>query len=155
VNEGGGILVTPTEGTPAILTIEAGTTIRFSAGAQLMVGFGGSLGGLIAVGTELHPITFTSASENPQAGDWLHINLADGVVDGQCQLEHCVIEYAGGGGYGNIVIVDAHPGISNCAIGHGASHGIFLGGSEYPDAGVLETNNTFYDLAGENVHVEP
>jgi hypothetical protein len=155
VNEGGGIWVTPTAGTPAILTIEAGTTIRFSQGAQLMVGYGGSTGGLIAVGTALHPITFTSASDNPQPGDWQQIALADGAVDGQCRLEHCIIEYGGRAAYGNISVFDALPIISNCAIGNGSSHGIFLGGFEYPNTGSLEANNTFYSLAGENVHVEP
>jgi hypothetical protein len=107
VNEGGGIWVTPTDGTTAVLTIEAGTTIRFSAGSQLIVGYGGSLGGLIAVGTALNPVTFTSASHNPQPGDWQQINFADGAVDSQCRLEHCVIEYGGSGTYGNILVIDA------------------------------------------------
>lgn len=155
VNDGGGILVTPTEGTPAILTIEAGTTIRFSEGAQLMVGYGGSTGGLIAVGTEQSPITFTSAAASPQPGDWHQINFADGAVDAQSRLEHCIIEYGGRGGYGNILVIDALPTISACAIGHGASHGIYLGGGEYPNAGGLATNNTFYSLAGQDVYVEP
>lgn len=155
VNEGGGIWVTPTDGSTAVLTIAAGTTIRFSAGSQLIVGYGGSLGGLIAVGTDLSPITFTSASDNPQPGDWLQINFADGAVDGQNRLEHCVIEYGGGGTYGNVMIVDAVPIISDCAIGNGSSYGFYLAGFEYPDAGSLEANNTFYNLAGANVHVEP
>jgi hypothetical protein len=155
VNEGGGIWVTPTAGTPAILTIDAGTTIRFSRGAQLMVGHGGSTGGLIAVGTALSPVTFTSASDAPQPGDWQQINFADGSVDGQCRLEHCVIEYGGRGTYGNVMVVDALPTILRCSIGNGSSYGIYLAGGEYPDAGSLEANNTFYSLVGENVHVEP
>jgi len=155
VNEGDGIYITPTEGTPAILTIEAGTTIRLGPGAQVLVGYGGSLGGLVAVGTEQAPITFTSASDTPQPGDWHQISLADGAVDAQTRLEHCVIEYGGGAGYGNLSVVDALPTVSNCAIGNGASHGIYLAGYEHPDAGTLEANNTFYDLAGANVYVEP
>ena len=153
VNAGGGILVAATEGTPAVLTIDAGTTIRFSSGAQLAVGSGGSTGGLIAVGTELLPITFTSAALNPTPGDWHQIALEDGAQDGQCQLEHCVIEYGGGANYGNLSIVDARPTVAGCSIGHGASYGIFLGGNEYPDAGALEANNAFYDNAGANVFV--
>ncbi len=155
VNAGGGIWVTPTDGTTAVLTIEAGTTIRFGAGAQLMVGYGGSLGGLIAVGTELMPITFTSAADTPQPGDWQQINLEDGAVDDQCNLQHCVIEYGGGAGFGNLAIVDSQPTVSNCAIGNGASYGIFLGGSEYPDPGTIEANNTFYGNADINVYVQP
>jgi hypothetical protein len=155
VNEGGGIWVTPTDGSTAVLTIEAGTTIRFSPGSQLIVGYGGSLGGLIAVGTELLPITFTSASDNPQPGDWLQLNFADGAVDGQNRLEHCVVEYGGGGTYGNILVVDAIPTITNCAIGNGSSYGIYLGGAEHPDAGSLESDNMFYNLADVNVYVEP
>jgi hypothetical protein len=155
VNAGGGIWVTPTEGDPAILTIEAGTTIRFSPGSQLVVGYGGSAGGLIAVGTMTEPITFTSAALNPGPGDWHQIALEDGAQDGQCHLEYCVIEYGGGANQGNLSIVDARPAITACSIGHGASYGIFLGGNEYPDVGALEANNAFYDNAGENVHVEP
>jgi len=155
VNEGGGIYITPTDGTTAILTIEPGTTIRFSAGSQVLIGYGGSLGGLRAVGTELQPITFTSAASNPQPGDWQQINFADGTADAQSRLEHCVIEYGGSAGYGNVLIADALPSISNCSIGNGSSHGIVLAGFEYPSAGTLEANNTFYSLAGENVHVEP
>lgn len=155
VNAGGGIWVTPTEGTPAILTIEAGTTIRFSPGSQLIVGFGGSTGGLMALGTESQPITFTSASDNPAPGDWYQIALEDGAQDGQCRLEHCVIEYGGGAGYGNLSIVDANATVAGCSIGHGASYGIYLGGSEHPDAATLQAENAFYDNAGEDVHVEP
>jgi hypothetical protein len=83
------------------------------------------------------------------------INFADGAVDAQSRLEHCIIEYGGRGGYGNILVIDALPTISACAIGHGASHGIYLGGGEYPNAGGLATNNTFYSLAGQDVYVEP
>jgi len=154
VNAGGGIWISPTAGPAAIVTIEAGTTIRFSPGSQVNIGYGGSTGGLIAVGTALSPITFTSAASNPQPGDWLQIAFEDGSVDAQCRLEHCVIEYCGGGEIGNISIVDALPTISNCSIQNGASYGIFLGGGEYPAPGTLEANNTFNDLAGANVHVE-
>jgi hypothetical protein len=155
INAGGGIWVTPTDGTTAVLTIQAGTTIRFGAGSQLMVGFGGSLGGLIAVGTAQHPITFTSAAANPQPGDWHQIDLEDGAVDGQCRLEHCVIEYGGGAEYGNLEIVDSYPTVTNCIIRNGASYGIFLGGNEHPEAGTLEADNTFSGNAGANVYLQP
>lgn len=154
LNDGDGILITPTEGTPAILTIEAGTTIRFSEGAQLMVGFGGSTGGLIAVGTAQSPITFTSAAGSPQPGDWHQLNFADGTVDTQTRLEHCIIEYGGRGGYGNVLIADAVPAIANCTLRHGASYGFFLTGLEHPDPGQLEGDNAFQDNAGANVFVE-
>jgi len=153
VNEGGGIFVTPTEGTPAILTIDPGTTIRFSAGAQLAVGIGGSTGGLMALGTVTQPITFTSASLNPAPGDWHQIALDDGAQDGQCRLEYCVIEYGGGAGFGNLSIVEALPSVENCVISHSANFGIYLGGNDHPDAGTLEAGNTFYDNAGANVFV--
>ncbi len=154
LNDGDGIWITPTEGTPAILTIEPGTTIRFSEGAQLMVGYGGSTGGLIAVGTAQSPITFTSASNSPQPGDWHQLNFADGAVDAQTRLEHCIIEYGGRSGYGNVLIADAIPAIADCTLRHGASYGFFLTGFEYPSPGTLEANNTFQDNAGANVHVD-
>ncbi len=52
------------------LIIEPGTVIKFTPGVEawLMVKRGGYIH---AAGTEADPITFTSAAENPQAGDWL------------------------------------------------------------------------------------
>lgn len=155
VNPGGGIVVGNTEGSTAILTIEPGTVIRFRPGAQLSVGEGGSAGGLIAVGTESQPITFTSASNNPAPGDWQQIALGDGADDGQCRMRHCAIEYGGSAGRGNLSIVDARPAVAGCSIGHGASYGIYLGGNEYPDVGALQTENAFYDNGGEDVFVQP
>ncbi len=56
-----------------ILTIVPGTTVKFTPGidpngAWLKVERGGTIN---AAGTEAAPITFTSAAEDPQAGDWL------------------------------------------------------------------------------------
>ncbi|MBT3228393.1 MAG: T9SS type A sorting domain-containing protein [Candidatus Marinimicrobia bacterium] len=52
------------------LTILPGTVIKFTPGvdAWLMVERGGYIN---AAGTELEPITFTSAAEDPKPGDWL------------------------------------------------------------------------------------
>jgi hypothetical protein len=54
----------------ATLTIEAGTTIYASAGSTnvyLVVETGGKI---MAEGTAVNPITFTSSSTNPANGDW-------------------------------------------------------------------------------------
>lgn len=83
----------------AILTIEPGVELRFGQGGvftiqQLAVDLP-STGALVAVGTEDAPIVFTSASESPNAGDWLGVHFG-GVLDSNDRVEHVRIEYAGG-----------------------------------------------------------
>ena len=69
-----------------VLTIAPGTTLRF-AGHSLVVE-----GGLLVVGTELAPVTFTSEKELPKSGDWGGISVA-GTSSG-VELSNAVVEYA-------------------------------------------------------------
>lgn len=56
-------------------------------------------GALVAVGTEKEPITFTSSSATPAAGDWDGVRFEADVAAGTT-LERVVIEHAGkAGGY--------------------------------------------------------
>ncbi|MEJ2211155.1 MAG: right-handed parallel beta-helix repeat-containing protein [Anaerolineae bacterium] len=72
----------------AVLTIEPGVVVRFSADTQITVH-----GGLQAAGTAAAPIVFTSANDSPAAGDWARLWFeAD---HGTSVLEHVVVEYAG------------------------------------------------------------
>jgi hypothetical protein len=79
-----------------LLTIEPGVTIRFAAGGHLYVGNPlEPAGSVSALGTEVAPITFTSAATDPIAGDWWGIYIFD-TPDGRTKFDHVIVEYAGG-----------------------------------------------------------
>jgi hypothetical protein len=85
----------------ATLTIEPGARLAFAKGARLDV----QDGALIARGSALEPVTFTSAAAVPEPGDWVGIVLASkskGSV-----LEHVVVEFGGTSEQGAIHIADA------------------------------------------------
>ncbi|MBL9167077.1 MAG: VCBS repeat-containing protein [Verrucomicrobiales bacterium] len=78
----------------ATLTVRAGTTIRFAAGAGITV----EQGRLVASGSALDPIVFTSANDiagleaNP--GDWKGITLSAGATGSV--LRHVFVQFGGG-----------------------------------------------------------
>lgn len=88
----------------ATLTLEPGVTLRFIPGTRLQVA-----GTLIAKGIEGRLITFTSGQPHapPAPGDWGAIFFTKtaigasfdkvGNYTGGSILEHCVVEYTGGG----------------------------------------------------------
>ncbi|MBU1879375.1 MAG: hypothetical protein KJ734_10535, partial [Chloroflexi bacterium] len=83
------------------LTIQAGVVVKFNTDKLLQVD-----GTLVARGTALAPITFTSSQASPQPGDWGNIQFTDSSVDavfdgggayvGGSILEYCTVEYGGG-----------------------------------------------------------
>ena len=79
------------------LTILPGSKILFSRSINPKTQLGESAlflqGRLIARGTPEQPITFSSAADDPQAGDWDGINLIAS-EDQLSILEHCRILYA-------------------------------------------------------------
>ncbi|MBI5387108.1 MAG: VCBS repeat-containing protein [Verrucomicrobia bacterium] len=78
----------------AVLTIPAGTTLRFAPGTKLTV----QQGRLNAVGTALDPVVFTSANDQsgltPAAGDWNGVFL--GSSAGPSVLRHVFVKYGAG-----------------------------------------------------------
>lgn len=90
---------TPTSG-PALLTIDAGVTVRFDTGKRLLVrahtvaGNWVPQGALIVAGTAAHPVRFTSASATPAPGDWVGLYFSE-VVDPRDSVSNAIIEYAG------------------------------------------------------------
>jgi hypothetical protein len=74
----------------AEVTMEAGLTLRMT-GSTFEV-FNANL---IVAGTEEAPVTFTSAVNNPLAGDWGCILLS--ATTGTPSFDYAVIEYAGSG----------------------------------------------------------
>ncbi|MFH1162843.1 MAG: right-handed parallel beta-helix repeat-containing protein [Pseudomonadota bacterium] len=87
------------------LTIEPGVTVKFSSNARLTVA-----GTLTAEGSEASPISFTSSSATPAAGNWYGIYFDHGSSG---SLSHAVIEYAQ---YGVYVYGSSSPQIQHCTI---------------------------------------
>lgn len=106
-----------------VLSIEAGTELQFKEGASLSVAYNGEPGGLKAQGTPAAPIVFTAHGQ-PSKGRWYGLGFYDQSIDGQCLLEHAVVEWAGGSAAGSILVRDARPAIRNSKIWRGASCGI-------------------------------
>lgn len=79
----------------ATLTILPGTMVRFAWLDEDGNGIGdGELnveGRLVARGTRVHPITFTSARENPAPKDWTYVMIS---TSRESAVEHCIFEYA-------------------------------------------------------------
>ncbi|MCK9364246.1 MAG: hypothetical protein M0P74_11710, partial [Syntrophales bacterium] len=123
-----GNLIVPTGLT---LTIEPGVTIKIDSGKAIQVD-----GTLIARGTSENKIIFTSSQATPVAGSWGFIKFTNSSIDatfddsgnytGGSILQHCKIEYAGGGSVPDAVIVEsAAPFIDNCEIAYTKSAGIY------------------------------
>ena len=82
----------------AVLTLEAGVTIRVEPAGRVLMqspGDAASLGALVANGTAAKPVVFTSAASAPAPGDWVGLYFA-GAPDPQDKLDFLHVEYAGG-----------------------------------------------------------
>ncbi|QGQ98942.1 copper amine oxidase N-terminal domain-containing protein [Paenibacillus psychroresistens] len=75
-----------------VLTIEAGATIRFEAGAHIYVG-SESNGGLVIKGTLDLPVLLTADSTSPFAGIWGGISFLSHTIRGEAIIEGTKIEY--------------------------------------------------------------
>jgi parallel beta-helix repeat protein len=129
-----------------VLTILAGTTIEFQANSGLSIGY--SLPGRLSADGADSLITFTSASVSPEPGDWIGIYLANS----DSRLRDCAVEYGGANGDGAIVIDTSSPDVRDNTISNSSAWGIYLAGDGVPDAGTLESQNTFSNCASGNVY---
>ena len=117
----------------AKLTLQPGTTLKFTEGSRFRIGyFGGTFGILSAVGESDNPITFTSGAPEgfESAGDWDGIWFDNGTGNNTV-LEYCIVAYAGGSGSnsGNLNVVNENPGvpsITNCHITNSGAWGIYV-----------------------------
>lgn len=135
-----------------ILNIQEGTTIAFTEGSQINVGYSGSTYGTIkAIGTSDKPIIFTSSAVSKTAGDWDAIFLEDGTsID--TKFEYCKFEYGGGysSSYGMVNLDECKATFNNCTFSNNANYGIFAdGGSSF----VSFEGNTFEASANFPVRV--
>ncbi|MHB8519117.1 MAG: FG-GAP-like repeat-containing protein [Limisphaerales bacterium] len=109
----------------AVVTIPAGTTLRFAPGAGLIV----QQGAINANGTPLDPIIFTSANDQPgltpAAGDWNGLTLGAGA--GSSLLRHVFVKYAAGLTLSNCSpTVDAFTALNNAPAGLTVENGAAL-----------------------------
>lgn len=76
-----------------ILTIAAGTELRFGSQGTLVVG-ASDAGGLKAVGTNDAKVVFTSNSDTKARGQWAGLRFGDEAT-ASSRLTHAVVEYGG------------------------------------------------------------
>ncbi len=109
---------------PGKLTILAGT--RIECATQMDDSAGGrntsrielivNWGSLEAVGTETEPILFTSASPNPERGDWYGLRITSDTTT----MRHCIVEYGNEG----IRVEGGIPEIEQCTVRENSGSGI-------------------------------
>ncbi len=129
------------------ITIMPGTVVAFSPGTKFTLH-----GKLLANGSEGLPIIFTSASSDPQPGDWdaIYQNALWGTGP-ESSFSNCIFQY--GGGTRNIgedamltFMQGAQGTVSNCSFKHSASSGLEINGSEISVDHCSFNNNAFYGL---------
>ncbi len=140
----------------AVLTLDAGLVIKnqISSGGILVEG------GLVANGTALAPVVFTSERDDqygnpldtngdgstttPTTGNWTQIHFLATTNDAQARLDHCEILY---GSYGptdgwatSLWITSAAPVVTNCHISR-ATYGIRVDGDAAPGISTCTIEN--------------
>jgi hypothetical protein len=80
----------------ATLTIQPGVVLRFAPDTLLSIGYSGAAK-LVATGTAASPITFTSSSASPGAGDWAGVQLWSNTMSGT-SLGYVKLDYCGSKG---------------------------------------------------------
>lgn len=132
------------------LTIEAGTTLAFNAGAYLNFGYSANVT-LTAVGTATNPITFTSSNTSPAAGAWRGLSLY-GYTTPNTQFDYCNFNYGGYDGEQFIYAREVNGfTVKNCSFNNSAGWGIYL---DY-DAALSGTssNNTFTNCSLGEIYI--
>lgn len=126
------------------LTLEPGTLVKFDSLKAMTV-----QGSLIAIGTDIDPIVFTSNSPAPAKGDWGYIHFTDTSADNPtCDnsgsiLQYSVVEYAGGvntNENGALRIELSAPCLDQNVIGNNKADGIHVWNNGHPRI----TNNNIH-----------
>jgi len=133
------------------LTIAPGSTIKFMDGAKIVVT--GSNSKLTAIGTQSDPITFTSNSTTPSAGDWDYISFEQS-ASSSSTLTYCNLEYGGGyaSSYGGMLwIEDATISVNNCSFSNSGYHGVVCEDDSHFSS---FTNNVATDNVGYDIEIE-
>lgn len=142
----------------ATLTIDPGVTVKVNTGLGITVGHATwGIGTLRAVGTPVQKITFTSNTLPGQPGQWNSIVLTDRAIDATFDaggqyvsgsiLQHCIVEFAGGGaaGSGAVTITQSSPFVNYCELRNNARSGLYANNSSAPPplAPPLQVKNSY------------
>lgn len=137
-------LIDVRDATSPVLTIAAGATVRFNAGAELSCNRSGK-GAIRATGTAAAPVVFTSNTASTP-GAWLGLRFGSAASGPQSSLTHATIEHAGSSSRGGILI-ESSPTLDNVTIRNNATAGITLV-SGSPSV----TNSTIASNGGAGIH---
>ena len=113
------------------LTIDPGVVVKMaSSGVNIEIS-----GRLLAVGTQVSPITFTSAQAGPAAGNWNKIRFVTG-TNPASQLAYATVSY---GGYSNdgAIKVSRCPSFDHVTVSTTSGRGVYVTGGS-----VSLTNST-------------
>ncbi len=129
------------------LTVLPGAELRFKPGAALRMVFGGRgnpsgnpVGRLIALGTPISPIRFTSAAAVPAAGDWAGIQMPTATGS---QMAFNIIEYAGGSS--GVVSANCRPS------GSADNAALIVGGPDFTPSGSMIVSSLIQFSAGHGI----
>ena len=141
------VIATTTIGSAGVLTINAGSTVKFTSNTGIDV-----TGKLIANGTSGNLITFTSNATTPAPGNWNYIKFNSGVNPSASQISYATISYAGQNASfpGAIYVNGSSPTFSNLTVSYSLKSGITVTGATATPSvtSATLTNNTLY---GANV----
>lgn len=161
----------------ATLTIHDGVTLAMDGVLSIGGVSGTAMGNLVIAGTAERPVTITSTSATPAAGDWEGIYFVGAQFDpARSRIEHARILHGGVDGsngqqinqhvgrcgdnfVGAIMIGGSGglpyegPAISNTTIAHSASHGIVSDAND--SGGYLSTDYDAPDLTFEDIAGSP
>ncbi len=90
----GNVFVDGTTASLRSLTIAPGARLEFDTNTKIEIGDQSRPGQLLAQGTAIEPIVFSSVNATPAPGDWSGIEFSTGTVE-TSELSHAVIEFAG------------------------------------------------------------
>lgn len=105
------------------LTIEPGVTVIFASNTPLIQGH------LVANGTQVEPILFTSVNKTPGGWGGLRIQSVTGGARAGVELRHLISEYGGltnATNGGHLQLTNADAIIANVTFRQGGSHGIAM-----------------------------
>lgn len=112
---------------PAVLRLRSGVELRFSAGKGLRLSADGGASGLITEGTEEEPVVLgPAASETP--GAWDGVEVMQGVLAGDLDLQHTRIAYGGDNGEAGLRVRDAELRFQGLEIHGSSTAGLMLEG---------------------------
>ncbi len=157
----------------SILTIEEGSTIKFTENGSLMIG-SSTNAALVAEGTAEKPILFTGAVNNDEGG-WYGISFGANNLSNTTVLKNCTIQGAGKNNQPAITVDNTNISMDSCTVRYCMADGIDLkngGGftnfehNQLTDCGSyllkgepnqmldLSNNNDFVENLGKNLLIK-